>query len=89
EVAVTTDLANDELSTGWFTLWRAQDVMVYRYGLTLAGGAVATGGQIDAMLRDAVQACERFYPAFQLAAFDDVAPEDAVAVAIGESFGRA
>lgn len=89
EMAITTELANDLLHTGCFTLWRAQEVMVYRYGLTLAGGAVATAGQIDAMMRDAVQACERFYPAFQLAAFDTVSPEDAVAVAIAEGYGRA
>lgn len=89
DVALVIDLANDHCWTGGFNLWRAQDVMVYRYGLTLAGGALATAAQIDAMLRAALEACERFYPAFQLVAWGGESPERAVGVAIAEAYGRA
>ncbi len=88
-VAVMVDLANDLCWTGCFTRWEAQGLMVYRYGLTLAGGAVATGGQVDAMLRGAIEACERFYPAFQLVAWGGETPKAALGVAIAEAYGRA
>jgi hypothetical protein len=88
-MAEAVDRANDRLWTGCFTLWREQDLMVYRYGLTLAGGAMATAGQIDAMLRGAVGACERFYPAFQLVGWGGETPETALGVAISEAYGRA
>jgi len=88
-LALAQDMANDLCWTGCFTRWDAQKMMVYRYGLTLAGGAVATAGQIDAMMRAALGACERFFPAFQLAAFGDTDPREAVDVAIAEAYGRA
>jgi hypothetical protein len=80
---------NDDCWTGGFGLWRDDGMMVYRYALTLAGGATATAGQIDAMLRSAVEACERFYPAFQLVVWGGETPARAIAVAIGEAYGRA
>lgn len=88
-MAVAIGLANDECWTGGFGLWAEQGLMVYRYGLTMAGGAAATAGQIDAMVRRAVGACERFYPAFQLVAWGGEAPERALGVAIAEAYGTA
>lgn len=89
EMALAIDLANDRLWTGGFNLWREQNLMVYRYGLTLAGGAVATAGQIDAMLRAALGACERFYPAFQLVGWGEETPEQALSIAMTDAYGRA
>jgi hypothetical protein len=89
DLALAIQQANDECWTGGFSLWRDDGLMVYRYGLTLAGGATATAGQIDAMLRAAVEACERFYPAFQLVAWGGEAPDRAIGVAIAEAWGRA
>ena len=43
-------LANDRCWTGAFVLWREQKLMVYRYGLMLAGGAQATSAQINDMI---------------------------------------
>jgi hypothetical protein len=89
EMALAIDLANDRIWTGCFNLWREQNLMVYRYGLTLAGGAVATAGQIDAMLRAALGACERFYPAFQLVGWGGETPEQALSIAMTDAYGRA
>ena len=85
----TVEGANERLWTGGFGFWEDQGLMAFRYALTLAGGATATPGQIDAMLRAAVGACERFYPAFQLAAWGGEAPEAALGVAMAEAYGRA
>lgn len=85
----TLNRANDLCWAGAFTYWAEQKLMVYRYGLVLAGGAIAEPEQIDRMLHAAVGNCERFYPAFQLATWAERSPGEAIGVAIAEAYGRA
>ncbi len=80
---------NDQCWTGAFTFWGEQRLMVWRYGLTLAGGQVASPEQIDRLIGAAVVVAERFYPAMQLTCWGDEAPEEAMKVAIAEAYGRA
>jgi hypothetical protein len=82
-------LANDRCWSGAFVLWRDQKLMGYRYSLNLAGGASASSAQINDMVRAAVLACERFYPAFQLVAWGGERPEKALGIAMTEAYGRA
>jgi hypothetical protein len=63
--------------------------MVWRYGLMLGGGQMAAPEQIDRMIHAAVANCERFYPAFQLVAWADRAPEEALKIAMQQAYGRA
>lgn len=81
--------ANDMCWAGAFTFWAPQKLMVYRYGLILAGNQEAGPDQIDTMIRTAILSAERFYPAFQLVAWADREPEDAMQVAMTEAYGRA
>ena len=69
--------------------WAAQKLMVYRYGLVLAGGQVAGPEQIDTMIGAAVMSAERYYPALQMLIWGDSTPEQAMQVAIAEAYGRA
>lgn len=85
----TMALANDKCWSGAFTLWPEQKMMVYRYGLNLAGGAMASSAQINDMVRCAVMAAERFYPAFQLVCWGNETPEKALGIAMTEAYGRA
>jgi hypothetical protein len=80
---------NDMVWTGAFTWWDEQKLMVWRYGLPLAGGLLVSPEQIDRLIAEAVMACERFYPAFQLVAWADHTPATAMKVAIAEAYGRA
>lgn len=80
---------NDMCWAGAFAFWRAQKLMVWRYGLVLAGDQAASAEQIDTMIRAAVLSAERFYPAFQLVVWGEEAPEDAMSVAMTEAYGRA
>lgn len=80
---------NDQCWAGAFTWWAEHKLMVYRYGLVLAGGQAASPEQIDTMLHAAVTNAERYYPAFQLAIWGDKSPHDALQVAIAEAYGRA
>ena len=82
-------LANDKCWSGAFVLWRDQKLIGYRYGLNLSGGAQASSAQINDIVRAAVTACERFYPAFQLVAWGGETPEKALGIAMTEAYGRA
>ncbi len=83
------NLVNDACWAGAFSWWADERMMVWRYGLVLAGDQQAAPEQIDAMIAAAVGACERFYPAFQLAGCGDAEPAEALRVAIAEAYGRA
>ena len=80
---------NDQCWAGAFTYWANQKLMVYRYGLVLAGGQMASPEQIDTMITAAVLSAERYYPAIQLVTWGNRSPEDAMQVAIAEAYGRA
>ena len=80
---------NDACWAGAFTYWPEQKLMVYRYGLVLAGGQMAVPEQIDTMMTAAVMSAERYYPAMQLLVWGNRTPKDAMEVAIAEAYGRA
>ena len=80
---------NDMVWTGAFTYWAEQKLMVWRYGLVLAGGQMVAAEQTDRLISSAVMAAERFYPAFQLVSWADKTPAEAMKVAIAEAYGRA
>ena len=85
----TLNEVNDRCWAGSFTYWREPKLMVYRYGLILTGGNIATPDQIDMMIGASVVNSERFYPAFQLAVYGTETPQEALKVAIAEAYGRA
>ncbi|WP_299352236.1 YbjN domain-containing protein [uncultured Shimia sp.] len=85
----TLNAVNDQCWAGAFTFWKPQQLMIYRYGLVLAGGQVASPDQIDTMIQAAVMSSERFYPALQLVVWGDRTVDDAMQVAIAEAYGRA
>jgi len=80
---------NDQCWAGAYTYWEAQKLMVYRYGLVLSGGMVASPEQIDTLISAAVMSAERYYPAFQLVVWGNRTAKDALQVAIAEAYGRA
>ncbi|MDB6180825.1 YbjN domain-containing protein [Paracoccus fistulariae] len=85
----TINLANDQVWDGGFTFWSQQRLMVWRYGLVLAGDTFASPEQIDQMIGNALIACERFYPSFQLVGWGNTDPTAALDIAMGEAYGRA
>ena len=85
----TLNATNDQCWAGAFSYWEAQKLMVWRYGLVLAGEQAASAEQIDTMIRAAVLSAERFYPAFQLVVWGNETPDEAMQVAMTEAYGRA
>jgi hypothetical protein len=80
---------NDMCWAGAFTYWAEQTLMVYRYGLVLAGDQIASPEQIDTMISAAVLSAERYYPAFQLVTWAERTPAESVQIAIGQTYGTA
>lgn len=60
---------NEQLWLGHFDLWQAEGIIMYRNALLLTEGMEAGSGQLEAMLSAAVDACERYYQAFQFVAW--------------------
>lgn len=85
----TLNEVNDQCWAGAFTYWAAQKLMVYRYGLVMAGAPGVCAEQVDTLINAAVLSAERFYPAFQLVVWGDRSPRDALQVAIAEAYGTA
>ena len=80
---------NDGCWAGAFSYWKEQKLMVYRYGLIMAGAQEVAPEQIDTLIGAAVLSAERYYPAFQLVVWGNKAPSDALQIAISEAYGRA
>jgi len=57
-------VVNEQLWVGHFDLWPDQGMVMYRHALLLAGGATASGRQCEALLKAAVDAAERAFPAW-------------------------
>ena len=85
----TMSRANDLVWSGSFSYWDTPRLMVWRYGLLLSDELPAGIDQIDRMLRSAVTAAERFYPAFQLVAWADQSPKAALDLALADPVGCA
>lgn len=85
----TVSRANDMVWSGAFSFWNEQRLMVWRYGLLLGADQTAEVDQIDRMIRSALVAAERFYPAFQLVSWAEHSPQAALDLALAEAVGHA
>jgi hypothetical protein len=82
-------LVNEQLWMGHFDLWSREGVVIFRQSLLLAGGAEATSGQIEGLLNNALEACERYYQAFQFVVWAGKSASEAVDTALFETAGEA
>jgi len=89
DVARLLSLINEQLYFGHFDIWRQDGSIVFRNGLTLAGGAEANEAQCETLIRIAIEACERYYPALQFVMWAGKSAEDAIAALILETVGEA
>jgi len=82
-------LVNEQMWVGHYDMWSAENVVMFRHALLLAGGAEPTQGQCEMLLKAAVDACERYYQAFQFVLWAGKTPEDALAAILFETQGEA
>ena len=79
---------NEQLWLGHFDVWIQEGLIMFRQGLML-NGALATTGQCEALLKAALEACERYYQAFQFVVWAGKESRDALASTMFETEGRA
>jgi len=89
EVVRLLALVNEQLWMGHFDLWSQEGVVMFRQSLLLAGGAEATSAQIEGMLTNALENCERYYQAFQFVVWAGKSAVEAVDISLFETAGEA
>src|SRR5690606_15234208 len=78
-------LVNERLWLGHFDIWSDEGVPMFRHALLLHGSLGASDRQIESLIDSAVEACERFYPAFQFVLWAGKSPTEAIAAAMLET----
>jgi hypothetical protein len=79
---------NEQLWIGHFDLWTQEGLIMFRQGLLL-NGSVATTSQCEALLKAALDACERYYQAFQFVVWAGKESREALVSTMFETEGRA
>jgi hypothetical protein len=79
---------NEQLWLGHFDLWTTEGLVMFRHALLL-GGTIASPKQCEAMLRAALEACERYYQAFQFVVWAGKESREALVSTMFETEGQA
>lgn len=89
EVMRLLSLVNEQLLIGHFDLWTREGVIMYRQALLLNGGAEPTGSQLECLFSSAIDACERYFQAFQFVVWAGRPAQEALDSALFETQGTA
>jgi hypothetical protein len=89
EILQLVSRVNEQLWVGHFDLWSGENVLMFRHSLLLAGGAEPTHAQCETMLRSSVEACERYFQAFQFVIWAGKTAQEALETALFETEGEA
>jgi hypothetical protein len=79
---------NEQLWLGHFDVWLHEGLIMYRHGLML-NGTVATEAQCEQLFKIALEACERYFQAFQFVVWAGKESREALASSMFETEGRA
>lgn len=82
-------LVNEQMWLGHFDMWSQEGVIMFRHALVLAGGATASDRQCEAILDAALDAVERYYPAFQFVVWAGKTARESMDTALFETVGEA
>lgn len=88
-VAALIALINEHLWVGHFDLWSRENVVTFRHSLLMAGGADPDGRQCEAILKLAVESCDRYFQAFHFVVWAGKSPREALEAAMFETDGEA
>ncbi|MBX6425682.1 MAG: YbjN domain-containing protein [Variibacter sp.] len=80
---------NEQLWIGHFDLWSRDGVIMFRHALVLSGGLEPSGRQCEVLLDAALDACERYYQAFQFVVWAGKSAREAIDAAMFETAGEA
>ncbi|MEX0852053.1 MAG: YbjN domain-containing protein [Bauldia sp.] len=80
---------NEQLWIGHFDVWLREGVVVYRGAMLLSGGAEPSNAQVERMLHTAIEACERYFQAFQFVVWAGKPAQEAIDTVLFETVGEA
>jgi len=80
---------NEQLWIGHFDLWTHTGMIMHRQALVLPGGITASSAQCESMLTGAIQACERYFPAFQFVVWAGKSAAEAMDAVMFDTEGEA
>ena len=80
---------NEQMWIGHFDLWQKEGVIMYRQALLLSGGADPTSAQVEKLLLTAIEACERYFQAFQFVVWAGKSAGEALDCVLFETAGTA
>ena len=84
-----TNLVNQRVWVGHFEVWSDDGEVVFRHALGLPHGERPTLAQAASMIDAAVEAADRFYPAFDFLIAGAKTPEEAMTACMFETAGQA
>lgn len=79
---------NEQLWIGHFDTWASDGLIIFRHGLPVHDSTV-THRQCEALVKAALEACERYYQAFQFVVWAGKAPREALVSTMFETDGQA
>src|SRR5579872_5617207 len=82
-------LINQRVWLGHFEVWTDAGEVVFRHAMALPTGERPTLAQAASMIDAAVEAADRFYPAFDFLLNGGKSPEDAISACMFETVGQA
>lgn len=89
EVMRLLSAVNEQLWIGHFDLWSAEGVVMYRQAMLLSGGAEPNSQQVERLLATALEACERYFQAFQFVVWAGSSAAEALESVLFETAGEA
>ncbi len=89
EVQALISQINERMWVGHFDLWVKEGIVMFRHALVLAGGSEASGKQCESLLDSALNACERYFTAFQFVVWAGKSARESLDAAMFETSGEA
>ena len=80
---------NENLWLGHFDVWSDDGTIIFRHAMPMIGRSDISIGEVQAMLAAALDAADRFQPAFHFIILAGMAAEDAARAALFETMGEA
>lgn len=80
---------NEQMWIGHFDVWTVNGMVMYRQAIVLPEGMMASSAQCETMLANAIESCERYYPAFQFVVWAGRSAAEAMDAAMFDTQGEA
>ena len=89
EATMLASAINENLWLGHFDVWSDDGTIIFRHAMPMIGRSYISVGEVQAMLAAALDAADRFQPAFHYLILAGMSSEDASRAALFETVGAA